>query len=209
MEPEIIGIELDVSTHEYRFNGRRIAGVTEILSGLGLVDARWFTEYSRERGGAVHRAAELLVKGQLDWATVDERIRGYVEACAKFLDEASVAIGSPAILSEHLVYSRTYGYAGKLDLAAPLFKSDELSIVDYKSGGVGKTVGMQLAAYEDPMREELALRKPLRRFACRLSADKTYKLTEYKDRRDAELFRAAALIYNEFYFGKTRKDEQP
>lgn len=207
IEDEGEGLVLDTSTHRYSFDGRPVAGVTEIICGLGIVDSRWFTEYARERGTAVHDAAHLLVQGRLDWTSVDPRIVGYVNACAKFLDEAMVPIGAPSVLAEHLLYSRAYGYAGKMDLSAPVFAGD-LAVIDYKSGGLGEGVGLQLAAYEEPLREELGLRKPLRRMAVQLRADGTYKKTDYNSRNDFGHFAACALIYREYLMAKRRKEEE-
>lgn len=194
------GLVLDREAHRYYYNGKRVAGVTEILSGVGIIDASWFTEESRDRGTQVHRAMELLVHGQLDWKTVDERIIGYVQAGEKFLREAGVIIGDQRSLTEHLVYS-TFRYGGKVDALLYLFGKSP-TVVDWKTGE--PTFGrIQTAAYADPLSEELGL--PLERAAVKLSADGTYRLHEYDDADDLDDFLAAARIYNRFIFPK-RKD---
>lgn len=200
--PDDTGLTLDEDGHRYRWNGQRVGGVSEIISALGLVDRRWFTNYSRDRGTAVHLALEYLVRGVLDWRTVDPRIEGYVRAGEAFLAEACVEIGGDC-LTEHLVYHPGLRYAGKLDLFAVVY--GEPAVVDYKSGGLG-CAGIQTAAYEGALRAERGDKKPYRRIAVQLRDDGTYRKHDYRSANDYAVWAACALVFNEYHL-KHRKDE--
>ena len=94
MIDEDAGLVLDFEKHEYRYDGVKVPGVGGILAAVGGVDTKWFTAEGRERGTAVHRAMELLVKGQLDWSSVDPRIIGYVDAGRRLIEDARVDVES-------------------------------------------------------------------------------------------------------------------
>lgn len=94
------------------------------------------------RGTEVHDLAEKLVHG-IEVEVPDE-IRGYVEACVRFLDDWQVK----PVLVEAVVASRRWNYCGTLDLVADLPDGRRV-LADYKtskSGIFGETA-LQLAAY--------------------------------------------------------------
>lgn len=198
------GLVLHGATHTYTYNGRRIGGVTEILKSLGLVDDRWFQEHHRQRGNAVHVGMQLLITGQLDWSTVDPRIVGYLRAGENFLRDTGVEIGSPEILTEHLVYSSAYRYGGKVDAYARLFRKMD-AVLDWKTGA-HDLAHIQTALYEEPLREELGLKRPMRRYAVKLNADGTYHVKEHKDSRDYAHGAAACLLFNHYFLPKIEKE---
>lgn len=195
---ETDGLALDAATHRYSHNGAPVGGVTEIVQALGIVDARWFSDYGRDRGIAVHAALEYLVRGMLDWATVDPRIEGYVRAGEKFLRDAGV---TRDVLTEHLVFHPSLRYAGRLDLFAECF--GQKSVVDFKSGGLG-CASLQTAAYEEALRIELGSGAPFRRMAVQLRADGTYKKTDYREARDYAEWAACCAIFNKYHLNKRR-----
>lgn len=206
---EAPGIVLDSSTHRYYYvsPGARpqpVAGVTEILKGVGIISHDWVSEYALDRGTQVHKAMQLLIQGRLDWSSLDERIAGYVKGGAKFCAAAGVELGAPESLTEHLVYSRTYGYAGKLDAFLSVFGRQ--AIVDWKSGVLG-LAHIQTSAYAEAFAEERGIVASLPRYGVQLFPDGDYKLTPFKASRDFDIFRAAALLYNTYHLPK-RKDDQ-
>lgn len=81
-------IEMDRATHTYRPN---LPSVTEILKGAGLIDDRFFTEESRQRGTYVHEACELLDKGTLDFSSLVPEWSGYVTSYALLVDAMRAA----------------------------------------------------------------------------------------------------------------------
>jgi hypothetical protein len=187
--PELI---LD-SEHRYWRDAKRVPGVTEILDGVGLIDTRWFTDWSRVRGTAVHKAVHFHLEKDLDWKTVDERIKGYVEAAITFLDDSKFQ----TVMTEHRVLCVTpTAFAGTLDVAGAL--SGREVVADWKSGASMDVHGLQLAAYD------LALGgKRRRRIGIQLRENGTYKKRDYEDRRDYDRFLAAADLFTRFIFKPT------
>lgn len=75
---QIEGGWFDPEKHVYRDErGTRIPSVTQVFDLLHLVDFSAIDEatleWKRQYGTAVHKAVELLVQGDLDWDTCDER----------------------------------------------------------------------------------------------------------------------------------------
>lgn len=185
------GLVLDHATHTYRHCGRRVGGVSEILQALGIADGSWFSEFAARRGTAVHLAVEYLLRGQLDEASVDVRIRGYVDAARQFLDQAGLDTSSAVI--ETPVWHPQLLYAGKPDLVGVLFARQ--SVVDWKSGGTG-FAGLSTAAYEWAYRAAHGIRTPLRRLVVQLKEDGTFKMTAQKDANDYTIWAAAVQVFN-------------
>lgn len=100
------------------------------------------------RGTQVHRLAEKLAAGEE--VEVPDELAGHVESYVKFLDEWDVQ----PILTEFVVVSHRYGYAGTGDLMANLRHPDAprsrvdwlLDVKTSRSGVFGET-GLQLAGY--------------------------------------------------------------
>lgn len=191
--PDNEGLVLDAASHRYTWNGRPVGGVSQILQALGLVDPTWFTPESRDRGTAVHRAVQLLAEGRLDWSSVDPRILGYVQAGDRFLRDAGVPIGE--CVTERIVYHPAHRYAGKLDLFAECFGSP--AVVDFKSGALGHA-GLQTAAYEDALRQEIG-GAPARRMAVQLREDGTYRKHDYKASSEYLDWFACCRIFNTYH----------
>lgn len=202
-EGEGDGLTLDAE-HVYRFAGRRVAGVTEILQGVGIVDATWFKEWHAQRGTAVHKAMELLVQGRLDWATVDPRIEGYVRSGLWFCETVGIAIGDPTALTEYLVWNSVHRYAGKLDAMLRLVAKLD-AVVDWKSGAHG-AANLQTAAYAEALKDELGTTRTFKRMSVQLQFDGSPpKVIEYKSSRDFGVFSAAALIFNDYHLPRLKE----
>lgn len=196
------GLELDLESHTYSFAGKRVPGVSEILTALGIVNATWFSDFARDRGSAVHSALEYLLTGKLLWDKLDPRIVKYVEAAVRFLDDAKADRESACV--ERPVWNPTLRYAGTPDLVTNVFGAP--AIVDWKTGGTG-AAGLATAAYDMAIRCEWSVTTPLRRMAVQLKPDGTYKKTDLKDPNDFIDFQAAARLFNRFHIN--RKDKTP
>jgi hypothetical protein len=177
--------------HEYRLGGRLVPHVTGILAGLNLVDTSWFTEESRLRGQAVHQAIHYHLEGDLDWSTVQDRFKGYVEAAILFLDDAKAVIDSTEL---RLVHGGAPIFAGTADVVGELF--GDASVVDWKSGAIGEVTGLQVAAYD------IALGGGRRRrMGVQLKANGKYsKPHDLTERQDYPRFLAAADLFNRYIF---------
>lgn len=175
--PELL---FDEKQHRYTFDGRPLVGVTEALTGCGLIDKRWFDEYSATRGQYVHKACALLDSDQLDESTVDPAIAGYLEAYEKFLGHFEPQWTE--IEKPH--YCEIFGFAGTPDRA-----SIDM-VLDIKTGAPADWHGYQLAAYN------LLLRRHNRskRMGLYLHEDGTYRTQTYSNRFDFDVFQAALTI---------------
>jgi hypothetical protein len=171
-------------THSYEMAGKRLPSVTGILRDEQFIDATWFTEYGRDRGTKVHRAIELYDAGDLDEETLDPVLWPYVTAWQRFKDEANVTIEA----SEVRLVSEVYGFAGTIDKVATI--GSIKAILDIKTGQVQPWTAIQLAFYH------ILLNEPARkRYAVQLNNDGSYRLHEFKDRRDHGVALAALTVY--------------
>jgi len=109
---------LDVERHVYSLGERVRPSVTEILVGTGIVDERWFTEYGRWRGSAVHQVTWFDDEGDLDVDSVVDteaftrrEVLGHLEGWRKFRRVTGFA---PKAI-ERSVCHPTLGYAGTPD----------------------------------------------------------------------------------------------
>jgi len=133
-------LTLDQETHTYKVNNRILPGVTSVLQAVDGVKPYW-NEWHANKGRAIHHAIHLHVQNKLDWSTVDDRIKGRVEAFQLFMSEA----GYTVIESEMKLYSKRYQFAGTLDLWVTDGKYN--IIIDIKPPSPEPIVELQLAAY--------------------------------------------------------------
>jgi len=158
--------EFDPEKHEYRIQGRRVPGVTQVLSDLipGFRASDWYLQ----RGRAVHAAAAFVARGIA--FEHDPRIGGQVEAVRKFYREVATIVQ----FSELQVYSERYQYAGTLDLIYMMNNGRSL-LADFKASLTPATI-YQCAAYA------LASPVPIRHgVGVELHDDGTYKMSEIWD----------------------------
>jgi len=126
---------------------RPVPHVTAILRQTGLgPDFSKVTgpalEYAKLIGSAVHEATALLDIGRLDWESVDDRIRGRVEAWRDYVKRAGLIFRAV----ELRVFSPTGWYVGMVDRVYQKPKAVGWHIGDLKTGtAVG--AGIQMAAY--------------------------------------------------------------
>ncbi|MSR15332.1 MAG: hypothetical protein EXR86_12370 [Gammaproteobacteria bacterium] len=169
-------LTFDPQAHVYRVDGEVVPSVTQILEHAGMISAFCKDPLAAERGSRVHEACALLAQNQLDLATLDERIMGYVLSYAAFLGAAS---NWTLIRVEQRVFEPLHQYAGTYDA---LFHG---WLIDLKSGGPAKWHALQLAAYHHAAR----LDPRFKRATLYLdSTGKLPRLVEHKDRTDLPTF---------------------
>lgn len=135
------GLTFNEREHLYELDGHRLPSVTQILAGMGLVSgSEFFTEAAKARGKAVHAAVHYLLKGTLNWKTVDPRLEPYLKAFGDFLASGFEPVGWETPLA-----SRRHGYAGTPDLFG-LWRGLE-AVPDFKSGIFQKHHPIQIAGY--------------------------------------------------------------
>lgn len=182
-----VTIEFDEVAHAYSVNGQRYPSVTQVLALLedfGGIDAATLA-YARLRGQHVHAAMALLVRGELDWQSLDSELTAYINGGHRFLLEAGVTV----IASECRVADTRLRLAGTLDLVGHW--RDTECIFDFKGtcATVPPSVGPQTAAYERLYQSRYG-GASRRRFCVQLSPG-NYRVTELKDKNDWSIFQSA------------------
>jgi len=188
-----MSFEYNDELHEYRINGKVVPGVTEVLKDAGFIDYSKIPESIREfalqRGSYVHLACAMLVRGELDWDTVDEQILPYVRAFEAFLSDT----GFKAVLVEKPLCSELWGYCGTLDLFGE--RNEKQWLIDIKSGVVPDWCCLQLAAYEELL-PDVYKERPVERYGLALRKDGRYALSKRYDYvNDMAAFTAALVCY--------------
>lgn len=167
------------AAHEYTKEKTNIVfpGVTSILNAAGFGD--WMRnvdpadlDYARDRGTAIHRACQWHDDGSLDWSSVGEAIKPYVDAYAEWRVQSKFKTR----WSELPMIHPTLGFAGTADLIGDM--DGELAIGDLKSSAsLNSSVALQLAGYADLIDAVPMIR--VRRFALQLKSNGKARMHEY------------------------------
>ncbi len=184
-------IHFDADAHVYTVDGIVRPSVTQVLSGVGLIDDRWYTDEARARGSAVHAACHYLDEGDLDWSSVAAEIRPYLSGWEKFKADTGVELLS----LEQPVYNSLLGFAGTLDRKAILQGLEKEWILDIKTGGPEDWHRLQLAAYAGCQDKHIV---SYQRATVHLSKDGKYALRPHPMRNtltDWADFQAALRVY--------------
>ncbi len=177
-------LRFDEAAHRYFLGARELPSVTSILKDAGLVDDRWFTEESAERGTAIHQAIERLHRS-LPYFNVGPELVGYMEAYLAFLASSRFLCEA----SEIRVHDPVRGYAGTIDLLGAL-PGHKHVLIDIKTGTVPKSVGPQTYAYAR------CLETFHERYALNLTENGQFRLVPLTDWREDEAdFLAALRLY--------------
>lgn len=166
-------LTLEPEQHIYTVEKRVVPGVTSILQDNFGVKPYW-SEWHAQKGTAVHQAIALLVKGELDWESVDDRIKGRIEAFERFLRET----GYEVLESEVSLFSSRYQFAGTLDLVVTDGAVNPI-LVDIKPPSAEPIVDLQLAAYSLLLEEEGTHK--IKRAACVCLKDNGYYSMKWVD----------------------------
>lgn len=196
-------LQFDADTHTYRYDGEEFDGVTSILKPLSELAYRGVDagvmERARQLGVAVHKVIELEIKGTLDEDELDDQLRPYLASFRNFRRLS----GFVPILSESMVHSLRYRYAGTLDIFGIL--NGEASLIDAKRVvKVQRVTGPQTAGYEIALREcmptfvDAAVSGPspgrINRYALQLTTDGKYSLHPFKNPNDQRVFLSALTL---------------
>lgn len=185
-------IKFNADTHTYEFNGRKIPSVTQILKRRGLIEGEeWFTDEARDRGDAVHAACHYMVEDDIDWATVDPEIIGYLKGFRQWRIDTN-----PEILAvEPIWYHPQYIYAGKPDLVVRI--NNEIWVIDIKTGAFKKIHELQLAGYDGLVYHNLS-ESPRKWAVLQLREDGTYRIHSIQERKKARTLFHYALELTRF-----------
>jgi len=188
----------DEANHIYKLSGNVIPGVTQIISESGFVDLSFVNEeylaWKGDLGKKVHKATELYDQDDLNIETLNPTLKSYLDGWIKFEND----YGFNVYNIELEMYHPLYKFAGRLDRIGVIAqdKKYDYVLVDIKSGVKMKHHAIQLAGYEllynygKPRFEQIK-----RRLCVYLNPD-GYRVEEYKNVNDANVFLAALTMHN-------------
>ena len=179
-----MSLKFDPETHTYTVDGEVLPSVTQILKDMGFIDATWFNDYAQERGSLVHLIIKWHCREMLDEDTIDPALRPYFDAWIKFVADSEFISKEVEVPT----YSPAFRFAGTYDQVGIL--NGDPSVIDYKTGLVTAPTALQLAGYE------ILTGRRLKRFGLQLTDQGKYKLTEFKDRNDRQVFLAAVACWH-------------
>lgn len=179
-------LQFDPETHTYKRDGQKLPSVTTILGAVGIIDSDspWYTEWHRERGTLTHLATALYDNGQLDDSSVDDELRGYLEAWMAFRMASRCAIVSTELRVDH----PTMMYAGTVDRV--VVWQGLKTVIDIKTGPKSPWHALQTSAYAACIPGVMA------RAAVYLQADGKFRADEHKSENDFQVFASALTLYN-------------
>jgi hypothetical protein len=166
--------------HIYRVAGAVMPGYSEISKAMGLVHYWNRDPWYMERGNIVHKETLKLDNNELDWDTLDPRVKGFIEAYQVFKEESGITFDH----GERMFHCPTYRYCGTIDRFLPL--------LDIKTGQ-GDT--LQLEAYAHLL-EVNGYPKQTKGYILNLNENGTFKLEPYKfDRTRRSIWLSAVIVY--------------
>lgn len=189
-------LEFEEETHTYKYKGRRLMSVTQVLENVGISDFSMVPAQVLERaqnyGTAVHRTIEWFEKNQLDEDNLALQLLEVLDQWKKFKQDRKVKI----LLSEQKLFSLKYCYAGTMDAILTL-DDGPISILDIKTGPSYQSHQIQTAAYEQLWRENRSDKKPriVPRYTLLISDD-SYQLVPNNTKNDLNVFLSALQVVN-------------
>lgn len=184
------------SDHTYWSDTRRLLSATEMLRMVGYIDPSWYTDAARERGTYVHQAIALDLAGDLDEATLDPSLVGYLAQARLFLARYDVQIDT----AEQPLFDEVLGVAGTPDVVGSWMtaRGRRPVVIDWKTGDPQAWHPLQLAIYRDLVYRDFIVKSVTDgrlsdRVGVYLSAE-DYRVREYTDPRDMSKARAVITI---------------
>lgn len=182
--------------HIYRLDNVIIPSVTQIIQSAGLTDFSQVPasvlEASRLFGKAAHKACELWDNGELDEEALDPALKPYLDGWKLFRQEYGFVLEK----IEWQAYSPVYRFAGTIDRIGKWRIDDTLIIADIKTGVDSPATAIQLAGYELLLRENLKPKGKIKKLPVLLNGEGTYKIKEYSNKKDKDVFICALSLYN-------------
>jgi len=186
-------IDFLAETHIYTVDGKIVPSVTQIITGLGMVDFGAVPKHDlikgRNRGREVHAIAESFDKGKLIIESIDPELVGYFKGWLKFIKDYSPVWKEIEMRGyNRLGYCFTLDRVGLIDGKTILLdlKTSEMKVASHT---------IQTALYQKGY-EEFTGNKIKGRWVLHLSKEGVYKVEEHKDINDYFHATAAVMIYN-------------
>lgn len=193
----------DPSSHVYRIQGRVVPSVTRVLDHSGCVDYSAIREdvleRASERGKRVHAATHFYDEGDLDWESVREEDKGYVDSWIGMREISGFVPTHCEFQQIACVDGHAYGM--RVDAVGRFHGKGRETVIDRKTGPVQHWVRWQTAGYAAGFCDPPDNASPLSRFlkrdrgAVQLFPDgRPGKLTMFEDRTDYYAFSAMLFV---------------
>ena len=158
----------DRGKHLFIVNNEVWPSITQVLRAAGMIDDRWFDDYSALRGTYVHKICELDLADNLNESTIDDKLLGYYEAWRRFRRDMRYIVNE----TEKPRVNNYYQFGGIADTVGVL--NGKSAVVDIKTGAEIPATRIQTAA------QTLLFDWPiLTRYSLQLKPDGKYKLNSY------------------------------
>lgn len=188
-----MSLTFDADRHQYRWNGKVVPSVTQILKPISpdfLGIPKDTLEYARQLGVAVDATITMFEKSVLDESSLSATLKLYLEAWLSFKEMTQFTV----LGTQEMVCNRTANYAGTLDVVGK-FPGECDSIIDIKrTFTIPAHVGPQTAAYA----EAWVKGGPTKRFALHLKPKDSrvaWRLEPLTDKNDLNVFMSCLVIH--------------
>ena len=128
--------------HEYSYGGKQLPSVTTVIKKVLNIEYPDYAIYHATRGTYVHKAIELWFKGVLDFKTIDEAVKPYLDSFIKFQEKAKI---EPVILEERFA-DKNISFAGTVDIVGKV--KGKTYLFDIKTGQKQDSYNAQMAGYK-------------------------------------------------------------
>lgn len=151
-------------------------------------------ETAADMGTFVHKWCEDWIAGLNPEVPVNPELKNATDQFLKWVSEHHVEF----LLSEKVVYSKLYNYAGTMDFLAKI--DGKLTVGDFKtSSGIWDEYFFQVAAYQQAYEEEYPEAKIDGQMIIRIGKDASFEIKEISSRDEyilnREAFVAALILY--------------
>ncbi len=200
-------LEFNPDTHEYKYDGKVVLSVTQVLGEWILVNGYYVNTYNpkiviaesvmrqaADHGTAVHQGVNIILTDNLDWKALDHSL---LNPLRQF--EAWKAEYNPELVSTgYKMYSRRLKYSGTPDpfYVIKIGRRHVLCFVEIKTGA-HMLAGPQLAAYVQLYREFSRFKGEVQRWVLELPREGKYSFLKCQNRYDGQFFESC-LFRNSF-----------
>jgi hypothetical protein len=159
------------------------------MDAAGLIDKTWYNDHACLRGTYVHKAVQLHHNGGVNFGKLDDEIKPYFDCYLDFLDIMKFKVIACEIMGYHSVYQ----YCGTADLIGRFPNSEDLSIIDIKTGAIPFWAAIQTQAYKLIFGQT---RNISDRYGLQLKPKGKFSLKAFNNTRDYDVFMSCLTLYN-------------
>lgn len=190
-------LDFNEDRHVYHLDKKMVPSVSQLLETNGISDFSMVLnevlDVAIDYGHAIHEMTQWADEDRLDESTVEEKLQTPLRLWREFT-KANIkkwyAIETP-------VASARYGYAGTPDRVA-LSYTNEIWLLDIKTGAKTKAHAIQSAGYENAYRENTGERRKIHRITIILNNKLTlvsHGKTRFDFENDFTVFKSALTIH--------------